>query len=90
MELHLSPELEAVVRRGVEAGGYDNAEAYVAEAVELLQELEQDFGEKRKQFERKLAESVAEAERGELATEEEAREEMRTMKSEWSKSHSAA
>ncbi|HEX4651545.1 MAG TPA: type II toxin-antitoxin system ParD family antitoxin [Granulicella sp.] len=80
MEIRLSPELEAAVERAVAAGRYGSAEEYVAVAVELLEEREQWLGESPEEFNAKLEASIAEAERGELMSLEDARREMQKMK----------
>ena len=79
-----------MVERDVAAGGYASADEYVAAAVELLHEREQWNGETLEEFNAKLEESIAQAERGEVADEEQVRREMREMKAEWAKTHSPA
>ncbi len=83
MEITLSPEIEAVVRRDMETGGYSSVEDYIAEAVETLHERQQWLGETLAEERAKLERSLAEAERGELYTIDEVRREMQTMKAEW-------
>ena len=89
MEIRLSPELQAVVERDMATGRFRSVEDYIAEAVELLHDREQWRGETLEEFNAKLAESIAEAERGELADEIQARQEMREMKAEWVKARAA-
>jgi len=87
MTITLSPELEAVVRREIESGRYDSAEEYVADAIQDLHErLEETLDEEREQ----LDASIAEADRGEVADEQQVRQEMREMKAQWAKARSAA
>jgi putative addiction module CopG family antidote len=83
MEIRLSPELEAVVEQGIASGRYRSAEEYIAEAVELLREREHWRGETLEEFNAKLEESIAEAERGELMNMDEFCEERKKMKAEW-------
>ena len=91
MEIRLSPELAAVVEQDVAAGRFASVEEYIAAAVEQLHERAQGWnGETLEEFNAKLEESIAQAERGEVADEEQVREEMRQMKAEWGKTHSAA
>jgi Arc/MetJ-type ribon-helix-helix transcriptional regulator len=85
MEIRLSPELQAVVERDMASGRFRSVEDYIAEAVELLHAREQWRGETLEEFNAKLDESIAEAERGELADEIQVRQEMREMKVEWVK-----
>jgi len=91
MEIRLSPELAAVVEQDVAAGRFASAEEYIAAAVELLHGREMGWnGETLDEFNAKLEESIAQAERGEVLGEAEVREEMRQMKAEWAKTHSPA
>ena len=84
MEIRLSPELAAVVEQDVAAGRFASAEEYVAVAVALLHEREQGWnGETLEEFNAKLEESIAQAERGELLDEAEVRRRMNAMKTEW-------
>ena len=84
MDIRLSPELAAVVEQDVAAGRFASAEEYVAVAVALLHEREQGWnGETLEEFNAKLEESIAQAERGELLDEAEVRRRMNAMKTEW-------
>ncbi len=81
MEIRLSAEVAAVIEADIAAGRFANVEEYVTAAVELLHERELGWmGETVEEFNAKLAESIAEAERGEQFTVEQVREEMRKMK----------
>jgi len=84
MEIRLSPEIEAVVKRDMASGRYGSVEDYIAEAVETLHERRQWIGETLAEERAKLEESLAEAERGELLDEDEVRRRMRAMKTQWS------
>jgi putative addiction module CopG family antidote len=83
MEIRLSPELQAVVERDMATGRFSSVEEYIAEAVELLHEREQWREESTEELNAKLDEAIAEAERGELMSMEEVREEMKRMKADW-------
>jgi Arc/MetJ-type ribon-helix-helix transcriptional regulator len=83
MEIRLSPEIEAVVARDMASGRYGSVEDYIAEAVETLHERQQWLGETVAEERAKLERSLAEAERGELLSEDEVREQMRAMNAEW-------
>jgi Arc/MetJ-type ribon-helix-helix transcriptional regulator len=87
MEIRLSPELEAVVERDMANGRYASVEEYI---VELLHERELWRGETLEEFNAKLEASIAEGERGEVADEDQVRQEMREMKAEWARSHPQA
>ncbi len=90
MEIRLSPELEAAVERGVASGRYASAEEYLAEAVELLEEREAWREETLQEEQEKMATSLAEAKRGEVADEQQVRDEMRATKAEWISQHRAS
>jgi antitoxin ParD1/3/4 len=84
MEIRLSPELAAVVEQDVATGRFASAEEYIAAAVELLHEREMGWnGETLEEFNAKLEESIAQAERGEVLDEAEVRRRMNAMKAEW-------
>jgi Arc/MetJ-type ribon-helix-helix transcriptional regulator len=87
MEIRLSRELEAAVQRGIATGRYASAEEYLAEAVELLQEREAWQNESREEQREKMVTSLSEAERGEVADEQQVSEEMQAMKAEWISQH---
>jgi Arc/MetJ-type ribon-helix-helix transcriptional regulator len=90
MEIRLSAELAAVVEQDVAAGKFASVEEYIAAAVELLHERAQGWnGETLEEFNAKLEESIAQAERGELLDESEVRRRMNAMKVEWLASRSA-
>jgi len=90
MEIRLSPELEAVVEQDMASGRYGSVEEYIATAVESLHEREHWGGETLEEFNAKLEASIAEGERGEVADEDQVRQEMREMKAEWAKDHPQA
>jgi len=90
MEIRLSPELEAVVAKDMASGRYASVEEYVAEAVELLHEREEWLGESLEEERAKLKASFAEGERGEVADEDQVRQEMQAMKAGWTKDHPTA
>jgi putative addiction module CopG family antidote len=91
MEIKLSPELAAVVEQDVAAGRFASVDEYIAAAVALLHEREQGWnGETLDEFNAKLEQSIAEAERGDVMSLDEVREEMRKMKAEWISSRKTA
>jgi Arc/MetJ-type ribon-helix-helix transcriptional regulator len=91
MDIRLSPKLAAVVEQDVAPGRFASAEEYIAAAVELLHERAQGWnGETLEEFNAKLEELIAQAERGEVADEQQVREGMRKMKAEWVSSKKTA
>lgn len=83
MEIRLSPELEAVIAGDVATGRFANAEEYLAEAVELLHEQETWASETLERQRQKLENSWQQAQRGELISLDQVREDMVAMKAEW-------
>ena len=66
MEIKLSPELEAVVESVIASGRYASAEEYMADAIQVLEERGQWFGESLQEQREKMEAAWQEAERGEL------------------------
>jgi Arc/MetJ-type ribon-helix-helix transcriptional regulator len=87
MDIRLSPEIAALVEQDMARGGYDSVEEYVAGAIELMHEQEEWFGETLEEERAKLEQSLAEAHRGDVFTEEEVRAKMKAMKAEWIARH---
>jgi len=83
MEIRLSPEVEAVVERDMASGRYASVEEYIAEAVAMLHERQQWLVETRDEQREGLEAAWQEAERGELMSLDDFREEMKKMKAEW-------
>jgi putative addiction module CopG family antidote len=83
MEVKLSPELAAVIEQGLASGRYSSAEEYIAEAIDVLHEREQWFGETLQEQRDGLEHAWQQAERGEVLTLDEFQEDMRQMKAEW-------
>lgn len=65
------------------SGRYGNVEDYIAEAIELLHERQECLGESNDELRTSLEAAWHEAERGELTSLEDVREEMKAMKSHW-------
>ena len=66
MNVNLTPELEALVRRKVRSGLYNNQSEVVREALRLLAEQERLREVHLEKLRRALAEGLEQAERGEL------------------------
>ena len=88
MTVQLRPELEALIKKDVERGPYRSIDEFVEQAVTELHEREQWLASHREQIRLKIDEGWAAAERGELLTEAEVRQEMQEMKSAWRAKHS--
>ena len=83
MTIQLSPELEALVQEDVSRGPYTTVEEFVTEAVTLLHHREEWLAAHQQEMREALEEGLAQAERGELLTEEQFRKEMADMRAEW-------
>ena len=66
MNVHLSPELEALVRRKVESGLYNNHSEVIREGLRLIEEQDRLREAHMKGLQAALAEGLAQADRGEL------------------------
>lgn len=90
MVIELSPELEALVLRDIERGAFRNVEEFVAQAVTELHEREEWLAAHRDEIRAKIEEGWAEAQRGEVCSIEDVKQEMATMKLEWLAEHKRA
>jgi antitoxin ParD1/3/4 len=66
MNVNLTPELEALVRRKVESGLYNNQSEVVREALRLLSEQDKVRESHVTALQQALVEGLAQADRGEL------------------------
>jgi putative addiction module CopG family antidote len=80
MEIHLRPELEAVIRQDVERGAYQTVDEYVEHAISMLHEQEAWLATHRAEIESKIADGYAAAQRGELLEPEEVRSRLDKLK----------
>ncbi|MEZ6016079.1 MAG: type II toxin-antitoxin system ParD family antitoxin [Planctomycetota bacterium] len=79
MNVNLTPELEDLVRRKVEAGLYNNQSEVIREALRLLAEQDRLREAHMDGLQRALAEGLAQADRGELRDGAEVMAELRAM-----------
>ena len=87
MQITLSPEREAVIERDIASGRYASVDDYIAEAITLLHNVR---GESPEELQMSLEAAWQEAERGELMDEDEVRQEMQKMKTDFLTRKSAA
>jgi antitoxin ParD1/3/4 len=73
MEIHLRPELEAMIREDVQRGPYQTVDDFVEQAVALLHEQEAWLAQHRTEIETQIAEGYAAAGRGQLIDADEVR-----------------
>jgi Arc/MetJ-type ribon-helix-helix transcriptional regulator len=71
MEIHIRPEIEALIREDVERGPYDTVDEFVERAVAMLHEQETWLATHRTEIEQQIAAGYAAAQRGELIEEDE-------------------
>jgi len=66
MEIHLTPELEELIKQDVQRGSYETVDEFVECAVSMLHEQESWLAEHRLEIAAKIDEGYAAAQRGEL------------------------
>jgi putative addiction module CopG family antidote len=89
MAIQLKPEVEELIRQGVQSGAYASAEEYLERAVRLLHDQETWLAANREDIRELIEEGWLEAERGELVSAEDLKAELKERKKAWVKQHSA-
>ncbi len=90
MPITLTPEQEAIVIADAKASGFENVEVYLEDRLSSLHAEEVYFAANREEFDRLIEEGLASADRGELYTPEEVKEELAAFKREYVSRRSAA
>jgi putative addiction module CopG family antidote len=80
MEIHLRPEIEALIREDVQRGPYQSVDEFVEQAVAMLHQQEAWLAQHRTEIETQIAEGYAAAGRGELIDPEDVRSRLRERK----------
>ena len=80
MDIHLNPELEAVIRQDLESGKYQTIDEYIQHAVSLLHEQETWLAANRSEISAKIDEGYKSAQRGELLDPDEVRSRLNAIK----------
>jgi Arc/MetJ-type ribon-helix-helix transcriptional regulator len=80
MEIHLRPEVEALVLQDVERGAYRTVDEYIEHAVSILHEQEAWLAANRSEIAGKIEEGYNSAQRGELVEPEAVRSRLATLK----------
>jgi putative addiction module CopG family antidote len=80
MEIRLRPELEALIKQDVERGPYETVDEYVEQAISMLHEQETWLAANRAEIQKKIAEGIASAQRGDLLSPDEARSRLAELK----------
>jgi antitoxin ParD1/3/4 len=83
MTIHLKPELERLIQKGVERGPYKTADEFVERAVQMLHDQEEWLSVNRAEISAKIEEGYAAAQRGELIDGDQVRSQMEEKKRLW-------
>jgi Arc/MetJ-type ribon-helix-helix transcriptional regulator len=89
MAIELDPETEALIRRDVQRGPYRDAADFVEHAVAMLHEQEEWISANRAEIRSRIEEGCASVERGEVISEERARQLMAERKRVWREQRSS-
>jgi Arc/MetJ-type ribon-helix-helix transcriptional regulator len=92
MTITLNPQQEAIVRRAMEAGGFDDAGEVIERALALLESSDEEeddwLAQEIEEIDKKLDRSLEQAARGEFLTPEQARQSLQRGKEEWLRTRS--
>jgi putative addiction module CopG family antidote len=80
MEIRLRPDLEALIRQGVERGPYQTVDEFVEQAISMLHEQEAWLAAHRSEIASQIQEGYAAAQRGELLTSQDVRSKLNELK----------
>ncbi|HXL22062.1 MAG TPA: type II toxin-antitoxin system ParD family antitoxin [Candidatus Dormibacteraeota bacterium] len=83
MNIHLRPELEAMIKQDLERGPYQSVDEFVERAVSLLHEQETWLAEHGTEIRAKIDEGYAAAQRGELIDSDQVRSTLEEKKRAW-------
>jgi len=83
MQLHVPPDLEALIKKRISSGSYTNAEEVLRRALEAQDAEESWTDEERRALSAHIEEGWLQAERGELIDGPQARREIQAMKDAW-------
>jgi putative addiction module CopG family antidote len=89
MTIHLSSELEALIRQDIQRGPYRSVEEFVARAVNQLHEQEEWLAAHRDAIHRQIEEGWQAAEQGKLSDQPSVESRMKARKKEWGGRRSA-
>jgi putative addiction module CopG family antidote len=83
MNVRLKPETEKLIQQDLQNGVFRSVDEYVEHAVSMLHAREAWLAENRAEIATKIEEGFAEAQRGELLSEDEVRSSMEEHKKSW-------
>ena len=87
MDIRLKPEVEAMIRQGVERGPYNTPEELVEQAISEFHEREDWLAQHRQDIAQKIEEGWQSAKQGNLMTAEEVKSAMEAHKAAWLKAN---
>jgi Arc/MetJ-type ribon-helix-helix transcriptional regulator len=90
MTVHIKPELEAIVMADLKDGGFESAEEYIENAIQMLHEERLGPIENRDEIAAQIEEGWAEVERGELIDPEDFIADFQAFREKWLREHSPA
>ncbi|MGA7235047.1 MAG: hypothetical protein WBY44_05185 [Bryobacteraceae bacterium] len=80
MTVHIKPELEEIITADLKSGGYESVDDYLEDAIELLHEKEEWLARDRAEIAGQIERGIAQAERGEFVSPDQARAMLREMR----------
>jgi Arc/MetJ-type ribon-helix-helix transcriptional regulator len=83
MDIHLKPETEALIRKGLERGPYHTAEELIDQAVSEFHEREDYLAQHRAEIAQKIEQGWQSAEQGRLMDPDEVKSAMEARKKAW-------
>jgi len=87
MTIQIRPELEQLIQKDIEHGGYHSVEQFVERAIRLLHDEEHLLQESKGAIHELIGEGLAQLDRGEGVSGEESRARLQEKKSAWIDSH---
>lgn len=87
MTIQLSPELERLIQKDVQRGGYQSVEQFVERAIQLLHDEEHLLSENRDVIHLEIGEGLAQLDRGEGVPGDASRARLQEKKAAWIKTH---
>lgn len=83
MTIQLSPELEQLIQKDIQRGGYQSVEQFVERAIQLLHDEEHLLQENKDAIHQAIGEGLAQLDRGEGISGETSRARLQEKKADW-------
>jgi Arc/MetJ-type ribon-helix-helix transcriptional regulator len=87
MTIQISPELERLIQKDIQGGGYQSVEQFVERAIQLLHDEEHIFQENKDAIHAAIGDGLAEIDRGGGMTGERSRARLQERKAAWINEH---